>query len=59
MKEKQINGKVDVVPGKQAWERMELRFEGDSSELIQAGGGKSGIAADPGDILKPPGQDTT
>jgi hypothetical protein len=35
---------------------MEIRFEGDSSELIQAGT-KSGMGGDPGDNQKPPGQE--
>jgi hypothetical protein len=40
---------------KQPWEPPRLRYEGNTGELIQGGGGKSGIASDPGEPLKPQG----
>ena len=41
------------------WESMQLREVGDIEDLVlNAGGqGKSGVAFDSGDPLKPPGQD--
>ena len=38
------------------WETPKLTYEGSTGELIQGGGGKSGVSADPGDPAKPPGQ---
>lgn len=44
---------------RQDWEPMVLREVGDIEDLVlnEQGQGKSGTAADPGDIMKPPGQD--
>lgn len=41
---------------RKAWEPMQMSYVGDVREVVQAGGGKSGAADDPGDLLKPPGQ---
>ena len=40
----------------QPWQPMEMSYVGDVREVVQAGGGQSGAADDPGDQLKPPGQ---
>ena len=42
-------------PTKQPWQPPRLTYEGSTSELIQGGGWKSGVSADPGDALKPSG----
>lgn len=54
--EQTVREGIETTRVKQAWEPMEIRFEGDSSELIQSGT-KSGIGGDPGDGFKPPGQE--
>jgi hypothetical protein len=42
---------------RQSWEPMTLTYLGDAHELLKGGGGKlSPMAADMGDIRKPPGQ---
>ena len=39
------------------WEPMEITHVGNVHEVVQMPGtGKTGAAADPGDLLKPPGQ---
>lgn len=43
---------------KQAWTAMKLTFVGNVGDLVQMpGNGKSNSGFDPGDFLKPPGQD--
>ena len=42
-------------PTKQPWQPPRLTYEGSTGELIQVGSGKSGVSADPGEPLKPPG----
>ena len=43
---------------KQSWAKMELRYVGNVSDVVRMPGmGKSATGADPGDFLKPPGQD--
>jgi hypothetical protein len=43
---------------KRTWDRMELRYVGDVSDVVRMpGNGKTGTGADPGDFLKPTGQD--
>jgi hypothetical protein len=41
---------------RRAWEPMQLHREGRISDLVQGGGGKSGVGGDPGEARKPPGQ---
>ena len=46
------------VGAKQSWGKMQLRYVGNVSEVVRMpGNGKSRTGADPGDFLKPPGQD--
>lgn len=43
---------------KQSWVTMELRYVGNVRDVVRMpGNGKSGTGADPGDFLKPSGQD--
>jgi hypothetical protein len=43
---------------KRSWDRMELRYVGNVRDVVRMpGNGKSGTGADPGDFLKPSGQD--
>ena len=43
---------------RRSWEKMELRYVGDVKDVVRMpGNGKSGTGADPGDFLKPSGQD--
>jgi hypothetical protein len=43
---------------KQSWAAMELRYVGNVRDVVRMPGmGKSATGADPGDFLKPPGQD--
>lgn len=45
-------------PAVKAWEAPALRYVGDVTEIVRMPGmGKTGKGADPGDFLKPPGQD--
>ena len=38
------------------WEPMRLHREGRISDLVEGGGGKSGVGGDPGEARKPSGQ---
>jgi hypothetical protein len=43
---------------KKAWSPMALRYVGNVADVVRMpGNGKSGQGADPGDFLKPRGQD--
>lgn len=43
---------------KRSWGTMELRYVGNVRDVVRMPGmGKSATGADPGDFLKPPGQD--
>ncbi len=48
----------NVAAEETIWQVPRLRYVGDVTELVRMpGNGKSGTGADPGDFLKPPGQD--
>lgn len=49
---------AEVHAQRSAWQPMELRYVGEIRELVKGGTGKSGVADDPGDVLKPPGADS-
>ena len=43
---------------KKAWSSMALRYVGNVADVVRMpGNGKSGTGSDPGDFLKPRGQD--
>lgn len=43
---------------KERWESMKMTYVGNIRDVVQGGGGKTVIATgDPGDSLKPPGQE--
>ena len=42
---------------RRTWQPMALTYIGDIKELVKGGSGKSAAGADPGDQLKPSGQD--
>ena len=41
---------------RRSWEPMRLHREGRISDLVEGGGGKSGVGGDPGEARKPTGQ---
>jgi hypothetical protein len=45
-----------MEPKSETWEPMSLRYVGEVSDLVAGGQGKTGEAADSGDVFKPPGQ---
>ena len=51
-------GEKMMTDRKRPWEPMKLTHAGDVAEVMKNDGGqaKSNVAADPGDIFKPPGQ---
>jgi len=51
-------GEGSTAPAqRRTWQPMELAYVGEIKELVKGGTGKSGAGADPGDFLKPPGQE--
>jgi len=48
----------DISSTRKGWSPMVLRYVGNVADVVRMpGNGKSGTGADPGDMLKPSGQD--